>query len=274
VIAASAVVENRQCPVAGSNDFPQRFGAAAKCRHGCPSFVMSASMNERQTLFPLPRAVASWRRCGPVAGLLFALALVAPLAGLAATAVAADIPPDQLVRTTIDRVVEIIKADKAIQAGDMKRILEVAEANAAQHFDFQRMTRLALGANWKLTTAAQQDELVREFRALLLRTYAVALKEYRNQTIMVRPTKLAPGDTETMVRAVVNQPGAKAISIDYDMERTPKGWKVYDVTVAGVSLVINFRSSFDSEIRKSGVDGLIKSMAERNRSAAAGEARK
>jgi len=231
-------------------------------------------MNERQTLFPLPRTVASWRRRGRVAGLLCALALLAPLAGFAATAVASEMPPDQLVRTTVDRVVEIIKSDKAIQAGDMKRILQVAETNASQHFNFQRMTRLAMGANWKLATAAQQDELVREFRALLLRTYAVALKEYRNQTIEVRPTKFAAGDAETTVRTVVNQAGAKAISIDYDMERSPQGWKVYDVTVAGVSLVINFRSSFDSEIRKSGVDGLIKSMVERNRSAAAGEARK
>jgi len=218
--------------------------------------------------------VASWRLNGPLAGLLFALTLLAPLASLARTAVASDMPPDQLVRTTVDRVVEIIKSDKAIQRGDMMRILEVAEANAAQHFNFPRMTRLAMGANWKLATAAQHDELVREFRAILLRTYAVALKEYRNQPIEVRPTRLAPGDSETTVRTVVNQPGAKAISIDYDMERTPQGWKVYDVTVAGVSLVINFRSSFDGEIRKSGVDGLVRSLVERNRSASAGEARK
>ena len=188
---------------------------------------------------------------------------------LAGTARAQDIGPDQLVRTTVDRIVEIVKSDKAIQAGDMKRILDVAETHASPHFNFVRMTRLAMGANWKLASPAQQEELVRQFRALLLRTYAVALKEYRNQVIDVRPLKVPAGSSEVQVKTLVNQPGAQAIPIDYDMERTPQGWKVYDVTVGGVSLVVNFRSSFDSEIRKSGVDGLVKSMVERNRSASA-----
>jgi phospholipid transport system substrate-binding protein len=193
---------------------------------------------------------------------------------LPAPAVRADLGPDQLVRATVDKVIEIIKGDKAIQAGDMKRILEVAEAHASPHFNFTRMTRLAMGANWKQATPAQQEELVRQFRALLLRTYAVALKEYRNQTIDVRPLKVPAGSTDVQVKTMVNQPGAQAIPIDYDMERTPQGWKVYDVTVGGVSLVVNFRSSFDAEIRKSGVDGLVKSMVERNRSASAGTAPK
>lgn len=187
---------------------------------------------------------------------------------LAATAARAqDVGPDQLVRTTVDRIVEIVKSDKAIQAGDMKRILEVAETHASPHFNFVRMTRLAMGANWKQANPAQQEELVRQFRSLLLRTYGVALKEYRNQTIEVRPLKVPAGSSEVQVKTLVNQPGAQAISIDYDMERTPQGWKVYDVTIGGVSLVVNFRSSFDGEIRKSGVDGLVKSMVERNRSA-------
>lgn len=192
---------------------------------------------------------------------------------VAGAARAQDVGPDQLVRTTVDRIVEIVKSDKAIQAGDMMRILEVAETHASPHFNFVRMTRLAMGANWKLASPAQQEELVRQFRALLLRTYAVALKEYRNQTIDVRPLKVPAGSSEVQVKTLVNQPGAQAIPIDYDMERTPQGWKVYDVTVGGVSLVVNFRSSFDGEIRKSGVDGLVKSMVERNRSAS-GEAPK
>ena len=188
---------------------------------------------------------------------------------VAGTARAQDIGPDQLVRTTVDRIVAIVKDDKAIQAGDMKRILDVAETHASPHFNFVRMTRLAMGANWKLASPAQQEELVRQFRALLLRTYAIALKEYRNQAIDVRPLKVPAGSSEVLVKTLVNQPGAQAIPIDYDMERTPQGWKVYDVTVGGVSLVVNFRSSFDGEIRKSGVDGLVKSMADRNRSASA-----
>lgn len=203
--------------------------------------------------------------------LLFALACLS----LPATDVRAQDPgPDQLVRATVDKIIEIIKGDKAIQSGDMKRILEVAETHAAPHFNFVRMTRLAMGANWKQAGPAQQDALVREFRALLLRTYAVALKEYRNQTIDVRPLKLPAGSTDVQVKTLVNQPGAKAIPIDYDMERTPQGWKVYDVTVGGVSLVVNFRSSFDSEIRKSSIDGLVNSLVERNRSASAGIAPK
>lgn len=205
------------------------------------------------------------------ASLLFALACLS----LPATSVRAQDPgPDQLVRATVDKFIEIIKGDKAIQSGDMKRILEVAETHAAPHFNFVRMTRLAMGANWKQASPAQQDALVREFRSLLLRTYAVALKEYRNQTIDVRPLKLPAGSTDVQVKTLVNQPGAKAIPIDYDMERTPQGWKVYDVTVGGVSLVVNFRSSFDSEIRKSSIDGLVSSLVERNRSASAGIAPK
>ncbi len=194
---------------------------------------------------------------------------------LTASAVRAqDVGPDQLVRMTVDRIIEIVKSDKAIQAGDIKRILEVAETHASPHFDFVRMTRLAMGANWKQANPSQQEELVRQFRALLLRTYAVALKEYRNQVIDVRPLKIPAGSTDVQVKTVVNQPGAQAIPIDYDMERTPQGWKVYDVTIGGVSLVVNFRSSFDAEIRKSGVDGLVRSMVERNRSASTEVARK
>jgi len=202
----------------------------------------------------------------PLAAIVLFLAL---LCLLIPGARAQDMGPDQLVRTTVDKFITLIKTDPAIQAGDIKRILEVAEINAAPHFNFVRMTRLAMGANWKQANPAQQEELVRQFRSLLLRTYAVALKEYRNQTIDVRPVKLKPSQDDVQVRTSVNQPGAKAIPIDYDMERTPQGWKVYDVTVGGVSLVINFRSSFDSDIRKMGVDGLIKSMTERNRSALA-----
>jgi phospholipid transport system substrate-binding protein len=201
--------------------------------------------------------------------------VAAPLALTAASpASAQDVAPDALVRSVVDKVIAAIKEDKAIQAGDMKRILEVAETLVSPYFNFQRMTRLAMGANWKLASPQQQDEVVREFRSLLLRTYAVALKEYRNQTIDVRPLKLAAGQTDVQVKTVIAQPGAQAIPIDYDMERADKGWRVYDVTVGGVSLVINFRSSFDGEVRKSGVDGLLKSLVERNRSASSGPAKK
>jgi len=226
-----------------------------------PAILFTESMNPSMTASMFVRSVFL-----PMALLALSLSCAAVRAQ--------DLGPDQLVRATVDKVIEIIKGDKAVQAGDMKRILEIAEAHGSPHFNFVRMTRLAMGANWKQASPAQQEELVRQFRSLLLRTYAVALKEYRNQTIDVRPLKLPAGSTDVQVKTIVNQPGAQAIPIDYDMERTPQGWKIYDVTVGGVSLVVNFRSSFDSEIRKSGVDGLLKSLAERNRSAAAGIAQK
>lgn len=191
------------------------------------------------------------------------------LTGMAVAAPAQEPAPDQVVRSTVDKVLAVIKVDKAVQAGDSKRIFDLVESLVLPHFNFTRMTRLAMGANWKLASPQQQDDLVREFRTLLVRTYSVALKEYRNETIEVRAVKLAAGQDEVQVRTFVNRPGAKAIAIDYDMERTPLGWKVYDVSVAGVSLVINFRSSFDGEIRKGGVDGLIRTLAERNRETAA-----
>ena len=223
-----------------------------------------------KTSFPCATAAAPRRRALRLIGGL----LAGPVSFCAGAARAQELAPDALVRSVVDKVIAAIKDDKAIQSGDLKRILEVAENLVAPYFNFQRMTRLAMGPNWKSATPPQQEDLVREFRSLLLRTYAVALKEYRNQVIDVRPVKLAAGQSDVQVKTVVAQPGAQAIPIDYDMEHVDRGWRVYDVTVGGVSLVINFRSSFDGEVRKSGVDGLIKSLAERNRSAGSGAAKK
>lgn len=134
------------------------------------------------------------------------------------------------------------------------------------HFDFSRMTALAMGRNWPKANPEQQKSLTNEFRTLLVRTYSTALSTYKNQVIEFKPLRAAAGDTEVTVKTQVKQPGTEPISIDYGMEKTPNGWKVYDVVVGGVSLVTNYRETFNAEIRDGGIDGLIKSLASKNRS--------
>jgi phospholipid transport system substrate-binding protein len=131
------------------------------------------------------------------------------------------------------------------------------------------MTRLAVGAPWRQATAPQQQSLTDEFRALLVRTYTSAFTQYRDQVITYRPLKLQPGDTEVVVRSQIKQKGgADPIDVNYSMEKTDKGWKVYDVMIAGISLVQNYRSNFATEIQKSGIDGLIATLATKNKSLA------
>ncbi|HEX9181210.1 MAG TPA: ABC transporter substrate-binding protein [Burkholderiales bacterium] len=179
-------------------------------------------------------------------------------------ALAAELAPDELVRTTSKEVIEILKTDKDARTG--KKLLELVDAKVLPHFDFTRMTRLAVGKNWRNATPEQQQSLVREFRALLVRTYSSALATYKDQVIDVRPVKLNPGDSEVTVRTRVQQSGGQPVEIDYAMEKKPEGWKVFDVTVAGVSLVTNYRSTFDRQIAEGGIDGLIKSLADKNKS--------
>jgi phospholipid transport system substrate-binding protein len=201
-----------------------------------------------------------------------AIALAAVLAGLPVAASAASAPagqeiaPDALVRKSIDEVLAIIKSDKDLQGGNQKKILDLVEEKVLPHFDFARMTRLAVGRNWAQASDVQKEALTKEFRTLLVRTYSTSLSQYRNQTIDVKPAKYAAQDKDTVVRTTVNQPGGQPIPIDYGMERSDKGWKVYDVVVDGVSLVTTYRGSFNDQIQKSGVDGLVKTLEDRNRS--------
>lgn len=187
---------------------------------------------------------------------------------LAATAgFAADLAPDVLAKNTTEEVLAIIKADKDIQAGNKKKMLDLIDAKVLPHFDFARMTMLAVGKNWNRATPAQQQALAREFRTLLVRTYSASLTAYKNQVIDFKPLNMQPGDTDVKVKTEVKQPGGKPIPIDYSMEKMAAGWKVYDVSVDGVSLVTNYRNSFASEIRQSGIDGLIKTLADKNQQA-------
>lgn len=183
---------------------------------------------------------------------------------------AAETLPDVLVKSTAQDVLAIIKQDKEIQSGNSKKVLDLVEAKVLPHFDFNRMARLAVGRHWPKATPAQQQALTGEFRTLLVRTYSNSLSSYKNQVIDYKPLKLLPEDTDVTVKTVVNQPGGLPIPIDYSLEKTANGWKVYDVAVDNVSLVTNYRTSFSSEIQSKGIDGLIKTLSDKNRQEANG----
>lgn len=185
-------------------------------------------------------------------------------AGPAGSAVAEETAPEALVRSVATEVLGIIKSDKDIQGGDAKKAIALVEEKILPHFDFTRMTALAMGRNWRKATAEQKTQLTTQFRTLLVRTYSTALTRYRDQTIEYKPTRAQPGDTDVTVRSLIRQSGAEPVTIDYSMDKTPAGWKVYDVTVIGVSLVTTYRDAFAQEVRNAGVDGLIKRLAEKN----------
>src|SRR6266480_745969 len=174
--------------------------------------------------------------------------------------------PDVLVKSISEEVVAILKKDKDIEAGDSKKVVDLIETKVVPHFDFIRMTRIAMARNWRLASPEQQKVLAGEFKTLLVRTYSTAISNYRDQQIDYKPLRAKPEDAEVTVRSDVKPSGSsQPVSIDYEMEKTPDGWKVYDVKVGGVSLVTTYRDTFAGEIREHGVDGLIKSLAAKNR---------
>jgi len=186
---------------------------------------------------------------------------------LFATSVSAqDLAPDALMKKVSNEVIDIIKQDKDIQSGNQKKINDLVEAKVLPHFNFSRMTALAMGRNWPKASAEQQKALTGEFRTLLVRSYSGALSSYKNEVIEFKPLRAAATDADVTVKTQVKKPGTEPVSIDYGMEKTPAGWKVYDVVVGGVSLVTNYRETFNAQIRDGGVDGLIKSLAGKNRS--------
>ena len=200
-----------------------------------------------------------------ISGFLMGMVLAAP----ALTRAQDNMAPDALAKKVTDEVIAVLRADKDIQSGNTKKVLDLVEAKVLPHFNFPRMTRLAVGAPWRQATPAQQQTLINEFRTLLVHTYTSAFSQYRDQVIEYRPLKAQASDTEVVVRSLIKQKtGADPIDINYSMEKTESGWKVYDVVIAGVSLVQNYRSSFNSEIQKSGVDGLIATLATKNKSLA------
>src|SRR5688572_4802749 len=174
--------------------------------------------------------------------------------------------PDVLVKNVTLEVVDIIAKDKEIRSGDRGKLIGVIDAKVLPHFNFASMTALAMGQNWKGATPEQRKQLVDAFRTLLVRTYASALAAYSEQKFDFRPLRAKPTDTDVTVQVRVIQPGAQPVPIDYAMEKTAAGWKVYDVMVGGVSLVANYRTEFANVVRSSGVDGLIKDLQAKNKS--------
>jgi phospholipid transport system substrate-binding protein len=198
-------------------------------------------------------------RFPPLAAWLAALCL-----GAAASVALAQEAPDALVKRVSDEVLQIVKTDPKVQAGDRARIREVIDAKLAPHFDFERMTALAVGRGWRKATHEQQKQLIEQFRTLLGRTYSNAFVQYRDQTINYKPFKLEPGATEAAVRTEIARPGQAPVQIDYSLTKKDNEWKAYDVVVGGVSLVTNYRDEFNAQIQAGGIDGLIKSLAAKN----------
>lgn len=194
--------------------------------------------------------------------------LMAAAAALAMTfpAHADEASPDVLVRNTSEEVLSIIRNDKDLRAGNVTKITRLIEEKVAPHFDFERMTRLAVGRSWREASGEQKATLVREFRTLLVRSYSAAFTAYTGIAVEYRPFKMKAGDTDATVQTWIKLPdgAAQPIGVDYDMNSTPEGWKVYDVRVAGASLIINYRNVFAQEIQSGGIDGLIKSLVEKN----------
>jgi phospholipid transport system substrate-binding protein len=185
------------------------------------------------------------------------------LLALAAPALAQE-TPDALVKRIADETLASIRADKELQAGNPAKVKALIESKLVPHFDTTRMTALAMGRNWRAATPEQQKALIEQFKTLLIRTYSNALTNYRDNTMTYKPLRANPGDTDVVVRTEVTRPGQAPVPIDYSMEKTPEGWKCYDVVVAGVSLVTNYRDEFNDTVRSSGVDGLIKALTAKN----------
>ncbi|MBK6975169.1 MAG: ABC transporter substrate-binding protein [Sterolibacteriaceae bacterium] len=190
--------------------------------------------------------------------LLFAVSL---LPGLA---VAQNAAPDALVKTVTDEVLQIVRTDKAIQSGSTSRAIDLVEQKVLPHFDFMHMTRLAVGKDWRSASPDQQKALAGEFKTLLVRTYSNALTSYKDQAVDFKPFKMQSSDTDVLVRSEIRQPTGRPVQLDYNLAKEAGGWKVYDVIVAGVSLVTNYREQFAQEVRAGGIDGLVKSLKKRN----------
>lgn len=196
----------------------------------------------------------------------YLILLIFSLFAWPAYAAEAMIAPDVLARSVTDEVLVALRNDKAIQAGDQKKARELIESRIAPHFNFAGMAQLAVGKNWSAANPEQRKALVAEFRALLVQTYTASLLLYKDQKIEYRPLKLAADDTDVLVRSLVRQSGGgEPVQVDYGMEKTDAGWKVYNVKIGGISLVESYRTTFNTEIQKNGVDGLIKTLRDKNR---------
>lgn len=182
---------------------------------------------------------------------------------------AADEAPDVLVKRVSEEILDIARNDQQIKAGNQQRIMEVVQSKIIPYVNFQRMTAMAAGRFWREATPEQQTQLTNEFKTLLIYTYSGAISQVRNQKLEFKPLRAAPDDTEVEVRSSVIQARGEPIQLNYRLEKTPNSWKIYDVNILGAWLVETYKGSFSAEIAKGGIDGLIKTLAERNKRLAA-----
>ncbi len=186
---------------------------------------------------------------------------------IASAAMAQAAAPDVLIKTVTNDVLEIVRKDKDIQSGNTKKAVDLVEAKVLPHFNFERMTQLAMARDWRKATPAQKKILIDEFQNLLVRTYSKALTEYKDQTVVFKPFSMKAGETDVRIRTEIKQAGAgKNIGMDYYLEKSGSAWKVYDIEVADVSLITNYRSSFTTEVSNGGIEGLIKTLQAKNKS--------
>lgn len=189
----------------------------------------------------------------------------ASLMAFAATSFAqnATLSPDELVKKVTSDVLEAVKNDKQLAAGDKAKALALAEEKILPLVDFQEATRLAVGRAWGQATPEQQKNLTQAFRQMLVRSYSNAIEAYQGQTVRVLPSRTAPNAEEATVRNQYIRPGGAPVNLEYAMRKTPEGWKIYDITVEGISLVLTYRGQFEQVVKQSGIDGLIKTMNEK-----------
>ncbi len=204
---------------------------------------------------PFSKSISPTRRL-----LIFGLGSMSMVGALAQ----AEEGPDQLIRRLSQDVLETIRKDKEVQAGDVRKVTAFVDTKLMPHVNFTRMTASAVGRSWRQASPEQQKRLQEEFKTLLVRTYAGAISQVKDQTVAVKPLRASAGDTEVIVRSEVVGRG-DPIQLDYRMEKAASGWRIYDLNVLGVWLVENYRTQFAQEISARGIDGLIASLAERNR---------
>jgi len=177
---------------------------------------------------------------------------------------AQDTGPEQLVQKVTDEVLAAVKSDKQLAAGDKQKALKLAEEKVLPHVDFQEATRLAVGRSWRQASPEQRKKLVDEFRSMLVRTYSNAISGYQGQTLKVLPSRGKQDPEDATVRTQFMRAGGKPLPIDFQARKTSQGWKIYDITVEGVSLVLTYRTEFDAVVKQDGIDGLIKRLDEKN----------
>jgi len=200
--------------------------------------------------------------------------LVCLVFAFASPALAQELGPEELVKKVTAEILDAVKSDKELASGNREKALKLAEEKVLPLIDFEEATRLAVGRSWSQASPEQKKRLTEEFRRMLVRTYSSAISSYQGQTMKVLPVRMKPGDTEATVRNQYIRPGAKPVQLDYSMHKTDAGWKIYDIVVEGISLVLTYRSEFDAVVKQEGIDGLIKRVAAKSSPAGVGSSSK